>query len=175
MAKLADRVEHEVERPDFGVRLIIIFKLIKVTLLITIAVTAFVLVHRDVHEAVPRFVHWFGLNPAGRYVGRAVAVIGGLAPTRLVEIGIGALVVAAVWSVEAWGLHRRRVWAEYLTITLTTALIPLELYELVEGPSPGKVLTLLANVADRSTWRAIESYSPTAGRGRWFKARFRRE
>ena len=174
MPKLATRVEHEVHRPDFGVRLIIIFKLIKVALLVTIAITAFTLVHRDVHDAVLRLVHWFGLNPGGRYVGRAVAVVSGLAPTRLVEIGIGAIVVAIVWSIEAWGLHRRRVWAEYLTITLTTALIPLELYELVDGPSLGKVLTLVANVAI-VIYLARNRILFAHGRvGRWLKARFGR-
>ncbi len=175
MPKLARTLENQVQRPDFGVRLIIIFKLIKVSLLITIAITAFVLVHRDVHEAVLHFVKWFGLNPGGRYVGRAIAVVGGLAPTRLVEIGLGALAVAIIWSIEAWGLHRRRVWAEYLTITLTMALIPLEVYELFEGPSLGKVLTLVANVAI-VIYLARNRFLFVHGRvGRWLKERFRRQ
>jgi uncharacterized membrane protein (DUF2068 family) len=63
------------------------------------------------------------------------------------EVGIGALAVAAVMIVEAWGLHRRRVWAEWLTVGVTSSLIPIEIYELAIGASLGKAATLVANVA----------------------------
>ena len=62
-------------------------------------------------------------------------------------IGVGMIVYASVNAVEAWGLHRRRTWAEWLTVCLTVALIPLEVYELVVHPSLGKVLALIANIA----------------------------
>ena len=70
-----------------------------------------------------------------------------MTPSRITLVGIGALVVAGVMFVESWGLHRRRMWAEWLTVIMTGALIPLEIYHLASHPSLGKVLTLLANVA----------------------------
>jgi len=63
------------------------------------------------------------------------------------KIGIGAGLVGCVMFVEAWGLHRRRVWAEWMTVIVTSSLIPLEIYHLAKHPSLGKVLTLIANVA----------------------------
>jgi len=77
--------------------------------------------------------------------------------------------------VEAWGLHRRRVWAEWLTVIVTSSFIPLEVYHLVEKPTFGKVATLIANVAIlvyllRHRWLFLP------GRiGRWWKRRNARQ
>ncbi len=47
---------------------------------------------------------------------------------------------------EAWGLHIRRKWGEWLTICGTGAMIPLELYELRKGFSWLTVLILIVNI-----------------------------
>ena len=45
------------------------------------------------------------------------------------------------------GLWLAKRWAEYLTLVAITALIPLEIYELVLGVSVFKVITFVINVA----------------------------
>ncbi len=86
-------------------------------------------------------------------------------------LGVAAFALAAVMLLEAWGLHRRRIWAEWLTVIVTGSLIPFEIHHLVVHPSLGKVLTLVANVAIviyllRHRWLFLP------GRiGRWWKAR----
>jgi uncharacterized membrane protein (DUF2068 family) len=56
-------------------------------------------------------------------------------------------VYALIEGVEAYGLWYQRRWAEYLTLIVTTSLIPLELYELAHRLSPFKVVALIVNVA----------------------------
>jgi uncharacterized membrane protein (DUF2068 family) len=48
---------------------------------------------------------------------------------------------------EAVGLIRRRRWAEYLVFVATIAFLPLEIDEVLRGPSALKALTLLVNIA----------------------------
>jgi uncharacterized membrane protein (DUF2068 family) len=62
-------------------------------------------------------------------------------------IAIGALLYGALEIAEAIGLLLRRRWAEYLVLLATVAFLPLEVDELLLGPSPLKGLTLAVNVA----------------------------
>jgi uncharacterized membrane protein (DUF2068 family) len=65
----------------------------------------------------------------------------------LTKIGLVVAAYAVIEGAEAVGLWFQKRWAEYLTFIATTALIPLELYEIVTKGSPLKVLTLIVNIA----------------------------
>ncbi len=171
MDKVADRLQDEVGRPDFGLRVIVAWKAIKGTLLVAFGITAFFLRHSDLHQMGIDLVEWLGLDPAGPRISRYLDKLLSMTPGRITGLGIGAMVVAAVMFLEAWGLHRRRVWAEWLTVIVTSSLIPFEIYHLANHPSIGKVVTLIANVAIvvyllRHRWLFLP------GRiGRWWKRR----
>jgi uncharacterized membrane protein (DUF2068 family) len=64
---------------------------------------------------------------------------------RLAGVGIGAY--ALLEGVEAIGLWFQKRWAEYLTFIATTALLPLEIYELTHTVTPFKILALIVNIA----------------------------
>ena len=74
---------------------------------------------------------------------------------RLVTLQSGTIrlvaLVAAAYAVleglEAVGLWLMKRWAEYLTFVATTALLPLEVYELTKRVSPFKVAALVVNLA----------------------------
>jgi len=74
---------------------------------------------------------------------------------RLVTLQSGTLrivaLVAAAYAVlegaEAVGLWYQRRWAEYLTFVATTALLPLEVYELTKRISPFKIVAIVVNTA----------------------------
>ena len=57
------------------------------------------------------------------------------------------LAYAAVEGVEAVGLWYQQRWAEYLTFLVTTSLLPFEVYEISNRPSPLKILAFVVNVA----------------------------
>jgi len=147
MTKLGELVDEEVHRPDFGLRLIIVWKCIKACLLGGAGVTAFVIADSDIHQLGTDLVTWLGLDPAGPRVARVLARLAGMTPHRMMAVGAGALGYAAVQGVEAWGLHRRRVWAEWLTVIVTSSLIPLEIYEIATDATIGKLVALVVNAA----------------------------
>ena len=62
-------------------------------------------------------------------------------------IGAGIAVLAVIEGAEAVGLWYQKRWAEYLTFIVTTALIPLEVYELTAYVSWFKITALLLNLA----------------------------
>lgn len=62
-------------------------------------------------------------------------------------VGVAVAVLAVVEGIEAVGLWYQKRWAEYLTLVVTAAFIPLEIYELTRTISPLKVIALVVNVA----------------------------
>jgi uncharacterized membrane protein (DUF2068 family) len=68
-------------------------------------------------------------------------------PTHLYELGIVLAVYAALEATEMVGLWLAKRWAEYLTLVATTLFVPLEVYEIVQGISAFKVITLVINMA----------------------------
>lgn len=175
LGKVASAIEDEVRRPDFGLRVIIIWKLVKGVLLIALGVTALLLRNHDIHAIGIDVIEWMGIDPARPSVESWLDKLLALTPGKIAGLGIGAFAVAAVMLLEAWGLRRRRVWAEWLTVIVTASFIPFEVHHLVMRPSVGKVITLLLNVAIlvyllRHRWLFLP------GRiGRWWKQRRTRD
>jgi len=62
-------------------------------------------------------------------------------------VGAAVTVYAVLEGVEAIGLWYQQRWAEYLTFIATTALLPLEVYELTRTVSPLKIIALIMNIA----------------------------
>jgi uncharacterized membrane protein (DUF2068 family) len=172
--KVAELVKAEVHRPDFGLRLIIVWKCIKAVLMIGVGILALSLMHSDIHQLGVDLVNWLGIDPARPTIEKFLGKLTGLTPGRIAALGAGAIVYAGVNLLEAYGLHRRRTWAEWLTVILTSSLIPVEIYEIAEDATLGKVIALIVNIAIviyllRHRWLFVP------GRvGRWLAAKFRR-
>ena len=66
---------------------------------------------------------------------------------HVTALAIGALAYAGLEGTEGVGLAMQRRWAEYLTVLATGALIPFEVYEVVQKVSLFRVGALLLNVA----------------------------
>jgi uncharacterized membrane protein (DUF2068 family) len=64
---------------------------------------------------------------------------------RVAGAGFGAY--ALLEGAEAIGLWFQKRWAEYLTFIATTALLPLEVYELTKTVTPLKLIALIVNIA----------------------------
>lgn len=125
---------------------IAVFKLVKCTALVAIAVGAFKLLNDPDAESTARgFLDQLRVDPDNRVANRVLAAISRLTPTRLEEVGAGTLVYALVFAVEGTGLLLRKAWAEYLTLAVTASFIPWEIYECVEKPSLVKGAGILVN------------------------------
>lgn len=70
-----------------------------------------------------------------------------LSSTTIVIVGCVLLAYAASQFVEAFGLWFAKRWGEYFAVVVTSAFIPLEVYELSERITVVRILLLAVNVA----------------------------
>src|SRR5258706_5400584 len=123
--------------PDVLIRLIAVFKLVKALMLICVGVGA--LSMRGHHDSgLNIWIHALAADPHGRYVNELLAKVRSFDAQELRQIGIGTLIYAAVFLVEGVGLMLRRMWAELMTVIVTTSFVPHEIYELVQHTSWAK-------------------------------------
>lgn len=135
-------------KPRFGVlRAIAVFKLTKVVL--ALATAYGVLRLRDA-SVIARLYSWAASMPSGLeqdWVRRALVFISGLSPGRINALGFVTLAYAAIFTAEGIGLWMGKRWAEWLTVIVTSSLIPLEIWEMAHRPGVGKALVVVGNVA----------------------------
>lgn len=132
---------------DRLIRLIAIFKLVKSGLLIALGVGAFKLLHKNVGSVLEHWVVALRLDPGQRFVDAALAKAANLSPEQIKRLGWGSFIYAGLFLTEGIGLWLRKRWAEWLTVILTSSLVPIEIYEIHRHPSAAKVGVLVANVA----------------------------
>lgn len=127
--------------------LIGLFKLTKSVLLIAVGIGALRLLHKDIGETVAHWVNILRVDPDNRFIHRVLAKIFAVTPKQLKELSVGTFFYAALLGTEGVGLLLRKHWAEYFTVISTAALLPLEIYELVERVSVAKIAVFAVNVA----------------------------
>ncbi len=126
---------------------IAIFKFVKGCLLLALAIGLLRLLHHDVAHTLTRIANALRVDPNNRYL------VDLLARAQLISdknIGVASgltFVYSGLFFVEGFGLYLEKVWAEYLTVIITSAFIPLELYEIGRHPNFWKIATLLINLA----------------------------
>ena len=134
--------------PRFGVlRIIAIYKLVKVLLLLALAYGEVRL-----HDAslAAKLLTWASARPLGlerEVVTQLLTWFSGISASGIHTLRLVTLCYAAVFAIEGIGLWMRKRWAEWMTTIITASLIPFELWELFHRPNVGKVLVPLANVA----------------------------
>ena len=100
----------------------------------------------DVADVLGRFVHHLHVDPENRYVDHALTALWALDDRALKKISAGIFFYAALLLIEGAGLLLRQRWAEYVTVIVTGAFIPLELYELTRHMTPTRLTILGINV-----------------------------
>jgi uncharacterized membrane protein (DUF2068 family) len=122
------------------------FKILKGLALLVLAVGALRLLHRDLAHEIAQWINLFRVDPAHRYVQMLLEKLGVVNDRRLWEFSAGTFFFSALYLTEGVGLALNKKWAEYLTVVSTAALIPVEIYEIVEKASAAKVFLLLVNI-----------------------------
>ena len=131
---------------DMLLRLIAIFKFLKAALLVGLGVGAFRLLHKDLGEVIEHWVEALRLDPGNRFVDAALVKAALLSPAQIKKLGLGSFLYAALFVAEGTGLWLEKRWGEWLTVVITSTLIPLEIYEIYRHPSIVKVAVLVINV-----------------------------
>jgi uncharacterized membrane protein (DUF2068 family) len=137
---------HKADHSSSVLIVIAIFKLLKATLLIAVALGIHHLLHHDADDILKHWVHAVRIDPENKYIHAGISKVTGLNERTLRDISFGTFAYGTLFLIEGTGLLLRKRWAEYLTVISTTGLLPLEVYELFHRPRPAKVIVLVANV-----------------------------
>jgi uncharacterized membrane protein (DUF2068 family) len=121
--------------------------LVKASLLVALGLAGLLGVAHETVEGADAAVSWLGLFPWHAAVHRSLMRLDNISDATAAKFGAAALAYAAVFAVEGVGLLLRKRWAEWLTVVVTGSFVPVEVYEMVEHFSAGKVVTLVVNVA----------------------------
>ena len=114
--------------------------------LLAIGLGALHYLHGDIEKD---FAHWMELlraDPHNKYLIWLVEKLSNVDERRLRQLSVGTFFYSALFLLEGTGLALAKRWAEYLTITTTASLMPLELYELYVRVTWPRGVVLLVNI-----------------------------
>jgi uncharacterized membrane protein (DUF2068 family) len=123
-----------------------VFKLAKSAFFFCVGIGAIKLLHRDLGDVAMRLAEALKLDVEGRFVAFLVQQVDLIDTHHLREAGVGAFAYSALALTEGVGLMLEKVWAEFLTLGLTVAFLPWEVYELVRRPDLARLGLLVANL-----------------------------
>jgi uncharacterized membrane protein (DUF2068 family) len=132
---------------DRLLRWIGLFKLAKAAVLIGVGVAGLAELPRELARRLHHAVAWVGLFPGHVAVDLLLGRLWSLDPRTAHVISLLLFGYAMIFLVEAWGLLSHKRWAEWLTVIATGSFIPLEIYEIIRHATPGKIATVLVNLA----------------------------
>ena len=127
-------------------RVIAVLKFVNAVLLIGLSVGAFRLLHRDLGDVLEHWVRALRLAPGNRFVDAALEKASLVTPAQIKKVGLGGLIYAGFFLAEGTGLWRRKRWGEWLTVVITSTLVPVEIWETYRHPTALKVVALVLNV-----------------------------
>ena len=130
-----------------GLLLIGLFKLTKSVFFFCVGIGAIHLLHKDIGEEAMRLATALRFDPEGRITALLMEKVTLIDTHKLRQIGFFTFAYSAIALVEGAGLMLAKVWAEYLTLSLTLMFLPWELYELVKRPDWGRLALLVINLA----------------------------
>jgi uncharacterized membrane protein (DUF2068 family) len=128
-------------------RAIAIFKFFKTALLIGVGIGLFRLINKNIGDALQHWVQALRLDTGSHFVNLALEKAAHVTPQQVKNLGLGSFLYAGLFLAEGTGLWLRKRWGEWLTVIITSSLVPLEVYEIYRHPGYAKVALLVLNVA----------------------------
>lgn len=131
------------KRP-FGLLAIVVYKSFVASLLAVTSV-ALLLAMRN-YDSLADFAESYTIEGKTQLIDWLLDKILNLDPRTLKFSGIGAGVYALLTAIEAVGLWYEKRWAHILVLVLVGISIPPEIYELMHGITPIKVIVFVINI-----------------------------
>jgi uncharacterized membrane protein (DUF2068 family) len=129
-----------------GLRVVAAFEAAKGLLVLAAGFGLLSVLHKDVATVAEELVRHLHLNAASRTPRIFLDAMERLSDVRLWVLAVLAFAYATLRLIEAYGLWRRRRWAEWVAVASGGIYLPFEIYELARGPSWLKASTFAANV-----------------------------
>jgi uncharacterized membrane protein (DUF2068 family) len=131
---------------DSGLLLIGLFKLAEAVFFLLVGAGAIHFIHHDLGDAAVRLAERLRIDPDGRLVSYVIDHLDAITAQRMKQIGLATFFYAGLRTTEGIGLVMEQVWAEYLTVGVTTMFLPWEVYAIARHPDWLRVCLLLANL-----------------------------
>ena len=131
---------------SMGLRTVAIFEAVKGASVLLLAAGVLNVVHKNLDDVAERLTEVLHVNPEGRLSNLFVQLTSHATEATLWMMALGALVYAAVRSIEAYGLWREREWAQWFALLSSTLYLPPELYWLLHRASWPRGAVLITNV-----------------------------
>lgn len=138
--------KHAAKHHDRGLLAIGLLKIAEAVFFFLVGVGAIHFIHRDLGEAARRFSERLWFDPDRRALTWVLNQLDEVTARQLKQVGIFTFFYAALRTTEGIGLVLEQVWAEYLTVFVTMAFLPWEVFEIARHPDWVRVCLLLANL-----------------------------
>ncbi|HEV2064299.1 MAG TPA: DUF2127 domain-containing protein [Thermoanaerobaculia bacterium] len=129
-----------------GLRVVAVFEALKGALVVGAGLGLLSLVHHDLQATAERLVRHSHLNPARHYPRIFIEAASHMNDGRLRSLAVLAFLYAAVRFIQAYGLWRVKVWAEWFTIIAGSLFLPVEVYEMFERATWIRAIVFLTNL-----------------------------
>jgi len=131
---------------DSGLFFIGLFKLAKAIFFLGVSLGSLHFIHHNLSSTVDRIFRELHFDPESHVVDLVMDKVALITHHKLRLISMGTFLYAALCTTEAYGLLRRRVWAEFVTLWLSVSFVPWELYEVTRRPSAWHFSILFVNL-----------------------------
>ena len=133
-------------RHHTGMAAIAVFKLFKGILLLLVGFGLLELMHADLVTLFSLLLESLHLNADTRLMHALMLKVEALQPHSILIAGAISLGYAALLLTEGIGLWLELWWAAYVTVVSTSALVPFEVYELIERVTLPRIILLVVNL-----------------------------
>jgi len=130
-----------------GLRAIAIFEAAKGLAVLLLGLGMLGLLHRDVESAAETLLLHLHIGPGRRVSHALLDAASRMTDARLWGIAAGAVAYTCVRFTEAWGLWRRRTWAQWFALLSGAMYLPWEFVRLVDHPNWLHVSLFTGNLA----------------------------
>jgi uncharacterized membrane protein (DUF2068 family) len=109
---------------------IIVFKLSKGLLMLSLALGAYCLAGEDLHAALDQLLRTVHLDPESVFFSHLAAKLTRVTPANVYWLSVGTFIYSLFSLIEGTGLFFRISWAGWLAIGESVFFIPIEVFEL---------------------------------------------
>lgn len=101
---------------------------------------------RDISDVVEGFLHGLHIGPDGHFAHMLLHQAARLDSINLIGAAMLVIAYGTLRFVEAYGLWRARIWAEWVALFSGLIYLPLEVRHLIHRPGPLAWIILLVNL-----------------------------
>lgn len=123
-----------------------VLKLLKGAFFVALGFGLLRMLHHDLYLFALQTVTALHLDPDRQAIALMLDKVTLLNDHRLKQVSAVVFIYAGVDFVEGTGLVLEKRWAEYFTLVLTVALLPLEAFKLIRHPNHWTLVLFLANI-----------------------------